>query len=156
MKENLKNSYVDVDEFFAAPPTTNQKAWGLLNEFYHLVLTYMEKNNITKADLAARLGKSRSAMTQLFNKTPNISLKRVAEIADAIGIEISFASNAIESQKPLDKSREIRIVFSIHPEAWHHDSFPADTGNFRNIAKSGRYFTSPIRINRAAYGSYIQ
>ena len=156
MKKHSENSYAEIDEFFAAPATANQKAWGLLNEFYHLVLTYMEKNNISKADLATRLGKSRSAITQLFNKTPNISLKRVAEIADAIGIEISLASTAIESQKHLERDKEIMVVFSVHPDAWHHEIFPADARNVRNISTSERYFIDSIRVNRPAHGSYLQ
>jgi len=100
MKENSKNSYKEINDFFAEPKTSNQKAWDLINDFYHMVLSYMEKNNISKSDLANKLGKSRSAITQMFNKTPNISIRRIVEISDAIGMDIWLASNEIKN--PLD------------------------------------------------------
>jgi AraC-like DNA-binding protein len=91
--ENYSNDlFKEVDDFFGSSPTVNQKAWGLINEFYHLVLTYMEENNISKAELARRLDKSRSAITRMFNKTPNITIKRMVEIADVIGMDIHIAS----------------------------------------------------------------
>ena len=101
MKKNSKNSYKDVEKFFASPPSSDQKAWGLLNEFYHILLTYMEENNITRADLAKKLRKSRSAISQMFNKTPNISIKKMVEISHAIGLDIK-----ITSAHPLPKTRK--------------------------------------------------
>ena len=50
----------------------------------------MEEQGITQADLARKLGKSRSAISQLLNKTPNISVIRMVEIADAVGLEFSL------------------------------------------------------------------
>lgn len=92
MKKSSKNILKEINDFFAEAPTSNQKAWGLIHDFYHLVLTYMEVKNISKADLAKRLNKSRSAISQMFNKTPNITIKKMVEIADAIGIEIRISS----------------------------------------------------------------
>lgn len=96
MKGPSRSILEEIDDFFESAPTANQKAWGLIHEFYHLVLTYMEKKKISKSDLAQRLGKSRSAITQMFNKTPNISIKKMVEIADAIGIEISIYSKQVQ------------------------------------------------------------
>ena len=75
MKENSKSSYKEINDFFAEPKTSNQKAWDLINDFYHMALSYMEKNNISKSDLAKKLGKSRSAITQMFNKTQYFNSK---------------------------------------------------------------------------------
>jgi len=69
MKKNSKSSFQEFEKFFGSPPTTNQKAWGIIHDFYNLALTYMKKKEpkeITKADLARKLGKSRSAITQIF------------------------------------------------------------------------------------------
>ncbi len=107
MKKNLKNSYEDIDKFFAAPPTTNQKAWSLINTFYHLVLSYMEENGITQAELARKLGKSRSAISQMFKKTPNLTVKKMVEIADAIGIDLLITSPQVELiNKTADSARD--------------------------------------------------
>ena len=68
----------------------------MINEFYHLVLTYMEREDISKADLARRLGKSRAAITQMFNKTPNITVKKMIAIADAIGLDLHISASPLQ------------------------------------------------------------
>ena len=90
MKKNLKNSFQDIDDFFASPPTINQRAWGIIHDFYHEILTYMEKNNLNKAGLAKKLNKSRSAISQMFNKTPNITIKKMVEISDTLGLDLKI------------------------------------------------------------------
>jgi len=93
MNENSKNSCVEeIDDFLAGPPSISEKAWGIISDFYHLVLTQMESKNMTKADLAKRLGCSRSAVSQILNKTPNISVRKMAEIADAVGLELGLVT----------------------------------------------------------------
>ena len=37
----------------------------------------MKKRKISKSSLAKKLGKSRSAVSQMFNKTPNITIKKM-------------------------------------------------------------------------------
>lgn len=93
MSENSKNSLIEeIDDIFSRPPSVEQKAWSIINDFYHLVLTQMEKENISKADLAKRLGRSRSAISQLLNKTPNITVRKMTELADAVGLELSLVT----------------------------------------------------------------
>jgi transcriptional regulator with XRE-family HTH domain len=108
MKQPLNNLFEEIDDFFGSSPTVNQRAWGMINEFYHLILTYMEKNNITQADLARRLGKSRSAISQMFNKTPNISIKKMIEIAEALEIDIHIFSPQVQ----LNINEEVRCFQS--------------------------------------------
>lgn len=107
MKQNLKNSYKEIDDFFVSPPTTNQKAWDIINDFYHMILTFMDKNKISRADLAKRLGKSRAAISQMFNKTPNLTVKKMVEISEAIGMDIEITSKEIQIEKR--KPEEIKI-----------------------------------------------
>jgi len=108
MQKNSKNIFKEISDFFEAEPTSNQKAWGLIHDFYHLVLTHMESNSITKADLARLLNKSRSAISQMFNKTPNISIKKMVEIADAVGMEINISS-------PQILPMEVHLSVEINP-----------------------------------------
>lgn len=110
MKKNSKNIFKEIGDFFEAEPTSNQKAWGLIHDFYHLVLTHMENNGITKAALARRLNKSRSAISQMFNKTPNISIKKMVEIADAVEMEINISS-------PQVLPMEVHLSVEIKPAA---------------------------------------
>ena len=100
MKKNLSDS---LNSFFSTEPDAEEKAWEIIHDFYHEILTFMEKNGIKKSELAKRLGKSRSAITQMFNKTPNITIKKLVEIADAVGIEFEL--------KP--KEKEITIENNV-------------------------------------------
>lgn len=111
MKKNLEDLYKEMDEFFSSPPTVGEKAWGIIHDFYHLALTYMEENNITRAALARRLGKSRAAVSHMFNKTPNITVKKMIEIADAIGIDIHLTTKKIGSH---DEPEKEYIFIPIH------------------------------------------
>ena len=105
MKTRIDTMFNNVEEFFASSANTEEKAWGVIHDFYHLVLTYMEAHQISKADLSKRLGKSRSAVTQMFNKTPNITLKKMIEVADAIGMDIHITS----PQVPREQARPKRV-----------------------------------------------
>lgn len=114
----------EIDDFFSQPQSENQKAWGKIHDFYHQILTYMEENNIIKADLAKRLGKSRAAISQMFNKTPNITLLKMIEIANAVGVEINIETNYFRekcetNKKVMFKISEIRKV--SHFENDFHD-----------------------------------
>lgn len=90
MKKNLKENKIELKNIFSKPKTTNQVAWEIIHDYYHLIFTYMDNNNITKADLARKLSVSRAAVSQMFNKTPNITVKKMVEIASAIGVKIKF------------------------------------------------------------------
>ena len=112
MNKNLKNFYNEIDDFFSQPQTENQKAWGIIHDFYHQILTYMEENNITKAELAKRLGKSRAAISQMFNKTPNITLLKMIEIANAVGVEINIETNYFREKREANKKVKIEYVYA--------------------------------------------
>jgi len=90
MKKPLKDIEKNVHDRLQAELSVEDKAWDLMFEFYHQVLTIMQEQNMSQADLARKLGKSRSAVSQLLNKTPNISIRRMVEIADAVGLEFTL------------------------------------------------------------------
>lgn len=110
MKKHSKNILEEIDEFFDQPPTANQKAWGIVNEFYHLILTHMEEQNITKAELARKLGKSRSAISQMFNKTPNITVRKMVEIANSIGLDIDLVPSCVKKEIGKKVEKEYILV----------------------------------------------
>ncbi|MGD9900291.1 MAG: helix-turn-helix domain-containing protein [Calditrichaceae bacterium] len=123
MKKNFKDLSKEIDDFFQAEPNSNQKAWGIINDFYHLILTHMEENSITKADLARKLNKSRSAISQMFNKTPNISVIKMVEIADAVGIDFNILPKGEEINKVIYIQKAAKTVFvPITKENWNEIS----------------------------------
>ena len=103
MSENLRNS---INDLFSEEPDAEEKAWDMIHEFYHLVLTKMERDGITRADLARKLGKSRASVSQMFNKTPNLSIMKMMEIADAVDLNISLKEGKREGV--IDGVRERR------------------------------------------------
>jgi len=101
MSENLRNS---INDLFSEEPDAEEKAWDMIHEFYHLVLTKMERDGITRADLARKLGKSRASVSQMFNKTPNLSIMKMMEIADAVDLNISLKEG--KREEVIDGVRE--------------------------------------------------
>lgn len=84
--------YKDIDNFFAADFTPNQKAWSMINNFYNLILTEMKNKGIKRADIATKLNVSPAAVSKLLNKTPNITLRKMVELADSVGLNIVITS----------------------------------------------------------------
>ncbi len=91
MKKNSKDLSKEIkkfEDFFEKKPDAGERAWGLIHDFYNDILTFMETKNINKADLAAKLNISRSAVSKMLKETPNISVKRMMETADAVGLRL--------------------------------------------------------------------
>ena len=102
MKKNSKKSIFD---YMNEPPSLKQKAWGIINTFYHEILSIMDEKNIKQVDIAKKLGVSKAAVSTMFNGTPkNVSILKMVELADAVGASISITINS-ESE-----SKEIKIV----------------------------------------------
>lgn len=52
------------------------------------ILKAMEENDISKTQLAERLGKSRQYVTRILNETANFTLKSIAEITCALDMQV--------------------------------------------------------------------
>jgi len=104
MKKNSKDLYKDIDDFFAADFTPNQKAWSMIHNFYQIILTEMKNEGIKRADIAAKLGISPAAVSKLLNKTPNISLKKMVELADSVGLDLVITPVRKDMYKTKTKS----------------------------------------------------
>lgn len=87
MKKNLSNF---IENFLEGKPSVNQKAWDIIHQFYHLILTKMEKDNIKRSDIAVRLNISKAAVSKRLNNTPNTSVLKMVELADAVGLDINL------------------------------------------------------------------
>lgn len=107
MNKNLQDS---INNVFGRKPSADQKAWGIINQFYHMVMTKMEEDSITRADLARNIGKSRAAISQMFNKTPNISIKKMIEIADAVNLEINLTNDLFLQEKHIKEIKKYVII----------------------------------------------
>ncbi|HOT98946.1 MAG TPA: helix-turn-helix transcriptional regulator [bacterium] len=96
MQQNSKSDLAKLTELFLRKPTAGQKAWGIIHDFYHKLLTYMDEKGITQAQLAQQTGKSRAAISQMLNKNPNVSIRKLIEIAEVVGIDIRISSPQLD------------------------------------------------------------
>lgn len=81
---------------------------SLAFEATELISTLMERDSVTKADLAQRIGKSRAFVSQLLSGTRNMTLHTFADLAFALGQQIRLDIT------PLDR-RMAKHIYSLHP-----------------------------------------
>jgi len=85
----MKSRY---EELIQDPEARKQLATeSLVLEATETVIELMQDQNVTKAELARRLGRSRAFVTQLLDGRANMTLKTLAEVAQALGRELSIA-----------------------------------------------------------------
>lgn len=58
----------------------------------------LERQRISRADLAKRLGVSRSAVTQILSGTRNLTLALFADVMLALGLEVHFSTKKATHQ----------------------------------------------------------
>jgi transcriptional regulator with XRE-family HTH domain len=74
----------------------------------------MVEQEVSKADLARRLGVSKARVTHLLNGTPNMTLKTIAAASAALGTEVSLrlertsASDPATGRKSVEAEKEER------------------------------------------------
>jgi len=59
-------------------------------DFTEQVVLFMEKQEMSRADLAKRLGVSKAFVTKLLNGNPNLTIKTMVNIAKTLGCELSI------------------------------------------------------------------
>ncbi|MCL4840545.1 MAG: helix-turn-helix transcriptional regulator [Bryobacteraceae bacterium] len=82
-----------LDEMMKDPEFRRQFAVeGAVLQSAELIATLMEEQGLTKADLARRLGKSRSWVTQLLGGGRNVTVRTLAEVLYALGAELQLTA----------------------------------------------------------------
>ncbi len=70
---------------------------ALVAEAAELVAKAMSEQDVSKADLARRLKKSRAWVTQLLNGTANMTVRTLAEAAYALDCEVKLQAQPLRS-----------------------------------------------------------
>ncbi len=125
MKQNSKSDLAKLNELFLRKPTTGQKAWGIIHDFYHKLLTFMDEKGITQTQLANKTGKSRSAISQMLNKNPNVSIRKLVEIAEVVGVDIYISSPQLDRKTNNAIEDTFELVDVVIPES-NLDDFNQD------------------------------
>ncbi len=89
--EQFDASYQEIAREFQSLENDPESVFiGLQLEALHEVQSAMEREGVTRAELARRLGCSRQNITQLFSDEANFKLDMVARIAAALGRDVSI------------------------------------------------------------------
>ncbi|MEE8585278.1 MAG: helix-turn-helix transcriptional regulator [Acidobacteriota bacterium] len=93
MKDEYRTDY----EEFAGISEENRKLLRqeeLILDATEGLASLMERQGITKADLARRLGRSRGYITQILAGSRNFTLRTLAEVANALGYRVHLSFDA--------------------------------------------------------------
>jgi len=63
---------------------------GLILDFTEKIVIKMKELNISRAELARRLGVSKAFVTKLLNGNPNLTIKTMMSIADVLGCDLNL------------------------------------------------------------------
>ncbi len=78
----------------------------------------MERKGISRAQLAEALGKSRPFISQVLSGSKNLTLRTVADLADALGceVEVNLRSNSGGDWEELPHATQEKVVQFTHTD----------------------------------------
>jgi transcriptional regulator with XRE-family HTH domain len=77
-----------------------------------LISKLMEEQNVSKAELARRIGKSRSDITQLLNGSRNLTLHTLADLAFALGTRFELkARSCLYEHQQVASEQEAKSLY---------------------------------------------
>ena len=77
----------------------------LYNDITARILDYMEEHDVSRADLARRMGVSEARVSSIFGQTQNFTLQTLAKMAAALGIELGIVVR--QSEVPARRARSV-------------------------------------------------
>lgn len=95
----MKPTPTDI-ELFEASSAENRRLLrqeDLILEMTELLSAAMEDERITKSELAKRLGKTKGFVTQVLSGNRNLTLRTIADIADALGFRVRVGRESLPS-----------------------------------------------------------
>lgn len=78
------------EELQKAQDTFDYRLERLLFELAEDICRHMDEQHLTRAELASRLNCSRAYITKVLNGNPNVTLKTLLRIADALGRDVNI------------------------------------------------------------------
>ena len=79
---------VDLSDFYAETETSETRAYEHALDIEFIVHREMMHLGLSKSDLAKRMGVSLQSLSKLLNSQPNMTLKTIARLELALGINI--------------------------------------------------------------------
>ena len=112
-----KRNLTDVERFEQSSTESrrllNQEK--LILEVTEALSEAIEKRGLTRSEVAKRLGKTKGFVSQLLAGGRNLTLRTVADIADAIGISLRVAVQRVEISKGATRPRRMDLSRRLVP-----------------------------------------
>jgi transcriptional regulator with XRE-family HTH domain len=94
-----------VDEFTSTPEGMAQfQQERVILDVAVLIRALLKEQGLAKADLAARLGRSKAFVTQLLNGRANMTLRTLSDIMCSLNRSLRIASGPLEARAPGERS----------------------------------------------------
>ena len=108
---NIKNTDTQYEQFMRDEEFQHAYAVeGLITDVGELIAELMVSQQVNKAELAQRLGKSRAYVTQLLSGSRNMTIRTLAEVAYKLGAKVKLRpeyTSAVITHKPAKKLFEL-------------------------------------------------
>ncbi|MFI5331229.1 MAG: helix-turn-helix domain-containing protein [Desulfobaccales bacterium] len=89
-----------MDKYLEDPEFARMVAQGdLIMEVTETLCELLEKEKVSRTELAERLGKSKGFISQLLNGGRNLTLRTVADILHVLGYKVSLVPHKVEIQR---------------------------------------------------------
>ncbi len=103
MKKGVEKTLMD--KYLEDPEFARLMAQGeLIMEVTETLWDLLEKEKISRKELADRLGKTKGFVSQLLNGGRNLTLRTVADILHVLGYKVSLVPSKIEQKEDLGTS----------------------------------------------------
>jgi transcriptional regulator with XRE-family HTH domain len=96
-----------MDRYLEDPEFAKMMAQGdLIMEVTETLCELLEKEKVSRKELAERLGKTKGFVSQLLNGGRNLTLRTVADILHVLGYRVSLTPQKTKTRKPAKARKE--------------------------------------------------
>lgn len=81
---------MDLSQFMKENETPGTKAYEHALDLAYMFVDEMDRQGLSKKELADKMGVSQSRLSNLLNTQPNMTLETIAQFELALGVSISF------------------------------------------------------------------
>ena len=110
---------MDLSDFLKENETPNTRAYEHALDLAYLFVAEMDRQGLSKKELAGKMGISQSRLSNLLNTQPNMTLETIAQFELALNVNVSF-----ELEKGNGSSSEITTMISDIGFEWVDGAVP--------------------------------
>ena len=110
----MKQAQTDVERFEGSSPRRKRllREEELILDVTELLSSALEAKQMTKSELAEKLGKTKGFVTQVLSGNRNLTLRTIADIADALGYRVRMHKETLpeirHAPARVNRTREAR------------------------------------------------